>query len=133
MTTQTEQDALSAVRLGFDAFAAGDSVALSELFAPDANWRAVKSGVLPGDCIGRDAIFAMFAQLGRETHGEFHVTPKTFAVAGNQVFVSVTDRGKRNGKTLEGDQVLVFTVVDGKVRDVKFYEHDHPGNVAFWS
>jgi hypothetical protein len=133
MTTQTEHDALAVVRLGFDAFAAGDLVALSELFEKDANWRAAPAGVLPGDCIGRDAILAMFAQLGSETHGEFHVTPHTFAASGNQVFVSTTDYGKRNGKTLEGDQVLVFTVVDGKVREVKFYEHDHPATAAFWS
>jgi hypothetical protein len=133
MPTQVEQDALAIVRLGFDAFATGDMVALSELFDKDANWRAAPTGVLGGDCIGRDAIFAMFQQLGRETGGEFHVTPNTFAAAGNQVFVSATDHGKRHGRTLEGEQVLVFTVVDGKVREVRFFAHDHPANAAFWA
>ena len=96
-TNQVEQDALAIARLGFDAFDGRHGSAVGAL-RKDANWRATPTGVLGGDCIGRDAIFAMFQQLGRETGGEFHVAPNTFAAAGNQAFVSATDHGKRHGR-----------------------------------
>jgi ketosteroid isomerase-like protein len=106
---------------------------LGQLFHPDATWSAPAVGVLGGDQKGRDAIFAMFGTLGRETNGTFRVVPSTFAADGDQVFVRVTATGTRNGTTLESDEVLIFTLAGGQVRDVRFFMFDYPGNVAFWS
>lgn len=132
-TTQVEQDNATLVRRGFEAFSTGDMAALDQLFHPAATWSAPPVGVLGGDQTGRDAIFAMFGTLGRETNGSFKVVPSTFASAGDQVFVRATATGTRNGKTIASDEVLIFTLADGKVRDVRFYMFDYPGNVAFWS
>ena len=130
--TIVEQENIAAVRRGFEAFSAQDMATLTELFENDATWRSAPTGVLGGDRKGRDDIFAMFGILGQETRGQFKVVPHTFAASGDKVFVDATATGTRNGKSLESDEVLVFTLADGKVRNVQFYMHDHPANAAFW-
>jgi ketosteroid isomerase-like protein len=132
-TTDVEQENIAAVQRGFQAFGAQDMAALTELFEPNATWGSVPTGVIGGDRNGRDDIFAMFATLGQETRGNFKVVPSTFAASGDQVFVRCTATGTRNGQTLDSDEVLVFTLADGKVRDVRFFMHDYPANAGFWA
>jgi uncharacterized protein len=132
-TTQVEQDNVTRVRRGFEAFSAGDMAALTELFAADATWHGPTTGVIEGDHIGRDNIFTMFGQLGTETSGTFRSSPGTFAASGDRVFVQVMATGQRKGKALESDDVLVFTLTDGKVTKVRFYISDFQANADFWS
>ncbi len=132
-TTQVEQDNATQVRRGFNAFSTGDMASLTELFAPDATWHGPTTGVIAGDYMGRDNIFKMFGQLGEETSGTFRVSPGTFAAAGDRVFVQVMATGRRNGKSLESDEVIVFTLTDGKVTKVRFYLSDFRANLDFWS
>ncbi len=61
------------------------------------------------------------------------MVPSAFAASGDQVFVRATATGTRNGKTLDSDEVLVFTLEDGQVRDVRFFMHDHRANADFWA
>ena len=132
-TTQVEQDNVALVRRGFEAFSAGDMAALTELFAPNATWHSPTLGVLGGDQIGRDNIFKMFGQLATETSGTFRVSPGAFAASGDRVFAQAMGTGQRNGRSLESDEVLVFTVTDGKVTKVRFYLTDFEANLDFWS
>jgi ketosteroid isomerase-like protein len=132
-TTDVEQENIEAVRRGFAAFGAQDMGALTKLFREDATWGAEDTGVIGGDRKGRNDIFAMFGILGQETQGQFKVVPSTFAASGDQVFVRATATGTRNGKTLASDEVLVFTLADGQVRDVRFFMHDHKANADFWA
>ena len=132
-TTNVEQENIAAVRRGFEAFGAQDMATLTELFDENATWGSAPTGVLGSDRTGRNDIFAMFATLGQETQGQFKVVPSTFAASGDQVFVRCTATGARNGKTLDSDEVLVFTLADGKVRDVRFFMHDHQANADFWA
>jgi ketosteroid isomerase-like protein len=132
-TTQVETDNIAAVQRGFAAFANADMATLTELFDENATWETVPLGVLGGRRVGRNDIFTMFGTLGQETQGSFRVVPSTFAAAGDQVFARATATGTRNGKTIESDEVLIFTLADGKVREVRFFVHDYPANEAFWS
>jgi ketosteroid isomerase-like protein len=132
-TTQVEEDNATQVRRGFNAFSVGDMASLTELFAPNATWHGPATGVIAGDYMGRENIFKMFRQLGEETSGTFRVSPGPFAAAGDRVFVEVTATGRRNGKSLESDEVMVFTLSDGKVTKVRFYLSDFQANLDFWS
>ena len=107
--------------------------ALTQLFREDATWGSAPTGVLGGNRTGRNDIFTMFGILGQETQGQFKVVPSTFAASGDQVFVRATATGTRNGKTIESDEVLVFTLADGQVKDVRFFMHDHRANADFWA
>lgn len=131
-TTQVEQDNIAAVRRGFEAFGARDMSTLTKLFDAGANWHAVPTGILGGDRRGRDDIFSMFALLGAETQGTFRVVPREFAATADNVYVHATATGSRKGRSIESDEVLIFSMSEGVVHDVRLYLHDQPANAAFW-
>jgi uncharacterized protein len=132
-STQVELDNIERIRKGFEAFAASDIATLSELFDANAVWRAEPTGVLVGDCDGRDAIFAMFVQMAQETAGTFRAVPTTLAASNDKVFVQTNATGERHGVTLNAGSVLVFTLADGRVREVHVYQEAPSQNAEFWS
>jgi uncharacterized protein len=132
-STHVELDNIGLVRKGFEAFAASDMATLSELFDANAVWRSEPTGILLGKYDGRDAIFAMFAQVGQETAGTFRSVPKTMAATGDKVFVECNVTGNRQGRALNADEVLVFALKDGRVREVRLYNGDRAQHEAFWA
>lgn len=64
------------VRLGYNAFNAGELGALGELFAEDAVWYAAGSGVLSGEKQRRQAVLAYFGELGARSQRSFQATVK---------------------------------------------------------
>jgi len=69
----TEHPNVELTRRGYDAFAAGDLAALSELLAGDVTWHVRGVGPLSGDYHGRDEVFAFFGRLAEETAGTFRL------------------------------------------------------------
>jgi hypothetical protein len=130
---ELECDNLALVRRGFEAFGAADMATLTELFDANCVWHAQPSGILVGEYRGRDAIFGMFAQLHRETAGTFRSIPTTMAASGDKVFVQPEVAGERHGASLHIGEVLVFTIAQGRVREVNVYLADHAENAAFWA
>lgn len=132
-STQAEIDNIERVQKGFGAFAASDMATLSELFDTNAVWRSEPTGILAGTYEGRDAIFAMFAQVGQETAGTFRSIPSTMAASGDKVFVLCNVSGDRKGRKLQSDEVLVFTLAGGRVREVRLYQAEPAQGAAFWA
>lgn len=132
-STQAELANIDLVRKGFAAFAASDVATLTDLFDADAVWHGEPTGVLSGDYRGRDAIFAMFAQVGQETSGTFRSVPTAMAASDDKVFVQSQVSGDRNGRTLNAGEVLVFTLDAGRVREVRLYQADAGQTAAFWA
>ena len=131
--TSVQENNVAQVRKGYEAFAAGDTATLTELFHPDAVWNVPPAGVITGNYRGRDAIFAFFAQTQQEAKGTFRAVPSAFAATGDQVFVQQQTSGERNGRSLQSGAVLVFTLDGGLVREVREYIDDYPTAEAFWS
>jgi uncharacterized protein len=132
-TTDAGIGNIELVRKGFEAFGAGNMAALGELFDANATWHSAAAGILAGDYRGRDAIFAMFGLLHKETAGTFRSTPGAMAASGDKVFVQTEVSGERNGRKLEDGEVLVFTLREGRVREVHLYNEHYPAALAFWS
>lgn len=132
-STQVELDNIDRVRKGFEAFAAADLATLGELFDPDAVWHSEPMGILAGNYHGRDAIFAMFAQLGQETVGTFRALPTTMAASNDKVFVKTIATGDRHGRKLNADEVLIFTLADGRVREVQLFLGNPAQTADFWA
>lgn len=132
-STQVQQDNIALIRRGFEAFNAGDMATLTQLFDPQTHWSGQRIGVLEGTYAGRDAVFAMFAQIGAETNGTFRSVPTDFAASGDNVFVRAIATGTRRGRTLESDEVLQFAIANGRVREVRLYMSDYDANAAFWA
>jgi len=132
-TTDAGRENIANIRRGFEAFAAGDMAALSELFEENAVWHGERTGILEGDYHGRDAIFAVFGQLHQETAGTFRSTPIDMAASGDKVFVQTEVTGERRGRSLRVGQVLIFTLAGGRVREVQIFNDDYSTSQAFWA
>lgn len=132
ITTQTEQENIAKVRRGFEAFSAGDTKTLSDLFSPNVTWHQAPAGVLAGQYVGRDKLMEYFQWFVQETQGTFKVVPVTFAASEDKVFVEQHMSGTRNGQPFESDNVQRCTLSDGKVVEVVIYNGDYPNLLNAW-
>ncbi|MBV9439826.1 MAG: nuclear transport factor 2 family protein [Candidatus Eremiobacteraeota bacterium] len=132
MHSADSEENVELVRRGFQAFSARDMATLTELFHPDARWRTAPLGVIGGEHSGRDAVFAMFANLGAQTKNTFTVTPTTYAGFADTVFVRATAGARRGERQAQWDEVLVFRLDGGKVREVSLFLRDYPTVAEFW-
>jgi uncharacterized protein len=123
----------SLVRALFDAFARREGLALRGLFADDAVWTVPGRGVMAGVYRGREQIFRFLARLPKETGGTYGSTLRDVLASDDRAAALYTARGRRHGRTLELDQVLLFRIEDGLVREVLALPSDPEAFEAFWS
>ena len=121
------------VRRIFDAFAGQEGLALRGLFAEDAVWFVPGRGVMAGTYRGREAIFRFLAKLPKETDGTYGSELIDVLTSDDRAAALYRARGRRLGRTLELDQLLVFRIEDGLVREVLALPSDPDAFEAFWS
>ncbi len=121
------------VRRIFDAFARKEGLALRGLFAEDAIWSVPGHGVMAGLYDGRDAIFRFLAKLPRETGGTYSSELIDVLASEDRAAALYRARGARNGRTLELEQVLLFSIDGGLVRHVLALPSDPDAFEAFWA
>ena len=117
----------------FDAFARKEGLALRGLFAEDAVWSVPGRGVMAGTYEGREAIFRFLARLPKETDGTYTSELIDVLTSDERAAALYRARGARHGRTLELDQVLLFTIEDGLVRRVLALPSDPDAFDAFWA
>jgi ketosteroid isomerase-like protein len=122
------------VRKGYKAFGEGDMETLRSLFAPDAVHSVPGNSPLSGDYKGVDEILGFYGKLFEVSGGTFKAELKSIKVEGDDTVVA-THRasGQRDGKTLDQDENLTFTISDGTFTHLA----DDPSDLAayddFWS
>jgi ketosteroid isomerase-like protein len=121
------------VRSVFAAFARKEGFALRGLFAEDAVWAVPGQGVLAGVYHGREEIFRFLARLPKETDGTYGSELVDVLASDERAAVLYRARGTRHGRTLELDQVLLFRIDDGLVREVLALPSDPEAFEAFWA
>ena len=126
-----ENEAL--VRSVFTAFARKEGFALRGLFAEDAVWHVPGRGVMAGVYRGRDEIFRFLARLPRETDGTYSSELVDVLASDRRAAALYRASGSRHGRRLELDQVLLFRIEDGLVRDVLALPSDPEAFEAFWA
>ncbi len=129
---QVEKDNAALVKRGYDAFANGDMATLQGLYHADAVFYAVPQKTGDGTHRGRDAIFAYFGTLFNETKGTFKAKPVTIAAADDRVFVLQDISGERNGFSLHEQSIMVLTIADGLVREMREFVAPASNMKAFW-
>ena len=124
------------VRKAYKAFGEGDMDTLGSLYAPDAVHRLPGNNPLAGDYEGVAAILGFYGQLFERTAGTFKAELKSTKAEGDDTVVA-THRltGQRDGKTLDQDQTLTFTISDGKFTQLVDGASDSARAAydAFWS
>ena len=121
------------VRRIFDAFARKEGLALRGLFAEDAVWTVPGRGAMAGVYRGRESIFRFLARLPKETDGTYGSELLDVLTSGQRAAALYRARGTRHGRTLELDQVLLFTIEGGLVREVLALPSDPEAFETFWA
>jgi ketosteroid isomerase-like protein len=117
----------------FEAFARKEGFALRGLFAEDAVWTVPGSGVMAGVYRGREEIFRFLARLPKETDGTYRSELRDVLASEERAAALYRARGTRRGRMLELDQVLLFLIRDGLVREVLALPSDPDAFEAFWA
>jgi ketosteroid isomerase-like protein len=124
--------ALDDIHRVFDAFGGGDARALVEVIAEDAVWRVVGNASVSREYRGREEIFGLFRETRRLTGGTY-LSELRWALAGGEHAVAVyRARGRRLGRELDIDQVLLITLRDGRWQEVLALPTDPDAFEAFW-
>ena len=121
------------VRRIFDAFARKEGLALRGLFAEDAVWTVPGRGAMAGVYRSRESIFRFLARLPKETDGTYGSELLDVLTSGERAAALYRARGTRHGRTLELDQVLLFTIEGGLVREVLALPSDPEAFETFWA
>jgi hypothetical protein len=126
-----ENEAL--VRRIFDAFARREGFALRGLFADDAVWTVPGGGAMAGVYRGREEIFGFLARLPRETDGTYGSELVDVLASDERAAALYRARGARHGRALELEQVLLFRISEGLVREVLALPSDPEAFERFWA
>jgi uncharacterized protein len=121
------------VRRIMGAFAEKQGFALRECFADDAVWRVPGTGVMSGTYRGRSEIFRFLARLPKLTGGTYRSTFVDALASEERGAGLYRARGEREGRALDIEQVLLFTIRDGLVVEVLALPSDPGAFDAFWS
>ena len=124
---------LANVRRVFSAFRGGDVRALYEVIAADAVWQVAGTVPVSQTYRGRSEIFELFRQTRRLTDGTYR-SDLRWALAGDDHAVAVyRASGRRLGRTLDIDQVLLVTLEGGCWQTIVAVPTDPAAFEAFWA
>lgn len=121
------------VRRVFDAFARKNGLSLRDVFAEDATWVVPGRGAMAGTYRGREAIFRFLARLPRETGGTYASRLVDVLASDERAAALYRASGERSGRRLELDQVLLFRLEGGLVREVLALPTDPEAFEQFWA
>lgn len=121
------------VRRIFDAFARREGLSLRDVFAPDAVWVVPGEGVMAGTFRGREEILRFLGRLPRETGGTYSSRLIDVLASDERAAALYRASGRRHGRSLELDQVLLFRIEDGLVRHVLALPTDAAAFEEFWA
>jgi uncharacterized protein len=128
---RAENEAL--VRRIFDAFAQKRGFALRDVFADDATWVVPGEGSMAGTFSGREQIFSFLGRLPKETDGTYSSSLIDVLVSEDRAAALYRASGERRGISLDLDQVLLFRIEDGLVRQVVALPSDPAAFERFWA
>jgi ketosteroid isomerase-like protein len=118
------QENVEFVRVGFEAWNAGDMDALRDFLDPDVVQRNPEGWPEPGPLVGREAVMRNWEQA-RELFDTDTVEPiSDFIDAGDQVVVRTTWRGAGRGPEAHLEWTFVVTLRDGRaILQEFFWDH----------
>ena len=131
-STATDTDV---VRAFFQAAAGADPAALGDLFHTDATWHHRNDDRLGGSHRGSAAIMTYLAESAQLTMGTLRAVPQLI-MADGEGHVSVLVRlsaTRPDGRSMDGPQLVLFTVDSGRVRSIDQFVGDPAAVAAFWA
>jgi hypothetical protein len=130
----SEQENRRVVQSIYEAFGRGDAAGVLAACAEDVRWNFPPSEVVPyfGERSGHDGVIDFLTRIGGAVEfEEFEV--REVAPLGDRVFATGRERGRvrATGKTFENEWVMVYTMRDGRVAELRSYEDTAAVAAAF--
>ena len=122
----------SLVRRLFTAFERKDAFALRGFFAQDAVWQVGGSSRLAGTYRSRREIVRFLGSLPRLTDGTYTSRRIDVLASDDRAAVLYRATGRREGRELDIDQLLLFTLRNGVVTEVLALPSDQFAFDTFW-
>ncbi|MGH9030711.1 MAG: nuclear transport factor 2 family protein [Acidimicrobiia bacterium] len=108
----------------YDAYARRDRETICEIIAPDCRWNIPGRGPNAGMHVGIDAILDLFRELMRASKGSAQIELHDVLANDTTAVVLQTGRATIDGRESALREVLVHTIADGKVVDMREYQFD---------
>jgi uncharacterized protein len=121
------------VRGIFDAFARKQGFALRHVFAEEAVWTVPGAGVMAGVYRGREEILRFLGRLAKETAGTYTSQLIDVLASDERAAALYRASGERKGRRLELEQVLLFRMENGLVREALALPSDPQAFESFWA
>ncbi len=134
-TTTTAAADIDAVQAGFQTLAQGDLATFADRFHPDATWNHRNEDRFAGIHAGSDRIVAFIVESMQLSGGTLRPAPTAFMADGQgrvTVLVHLT-ADRPDGRHLDDEQILLFTVEDGRVRAVDQFVGAPEAVRVFWA
>jgi len=101
-------------------FNPADPNTLAEVLADDFVWHYInpKLPEFEGDYVGLPGLKDFFSRLGSRTGGSFKVNPISITPMGdNLIATHVKDRMRLEGQPMEIDAIVIWCIMDGKIKE----------------
>ncbi|CAA9465518.1 MAG: hypothetical protein AVDCRST_MAG25-1479 [uncultured Rubrobacteraceae bacterium] len=121
------------VRRLYEARGRNDEDAIRTILSGDVLWHEPDvGGEHTGDLSGPDAVLAMMRDARERTGGTFRLRPREIVANGEHSVALVEWSAEREGRTLEGREVAVYRVRNGKIVEAHFHQDDQALDRQFW-
>ncbi len=121
------------IRRLYEARDRNDEDAIRSMLSGDVVWHEPDvGGEHTGDLHGSDAVIAMIRDARGRTGGTFSLRPSQIVANGEHAVALVDWSAEREGEVLDGKEVAVYRVRDGRIVEVHFHQDDQDLDRRFW-
>lgn len=92
-----------------------DWAMVGELLDPNVRWRESGEEDYSGEHCGRDTVIGLLQKFVEVTEGTFVLRPERFIVTAEHVAAHVRWSAERRGQRVEGNDLAVFRIADGRI------------------
>lgn len=111
----------------------GGLEAVRKMLADDIVWREPDlDNPHTGDLRGPEAVLGMIREAQRIMDGTFRLVPGEIVAHGGHVVAFIDWSAERGGKKIEGKEVAVYRVRDGRIAEASFHLDDPDDDREFW-
>ena len=110
----------------------GDLAPLEAFIAPDVRWAEPDVGDHMGDLRGRAAVLGMIRRALAATGGTFDLRVTGTVETGSHVAALIAWSAEKDGGRIEGRELAVYEVRDGRIAAAWFHPENIADDRAFW-
>ena len=110
----------------------GDLAPLDAFIAPDVRWSEPDVGDHMGDLRDRAAVLGMIRRALATTGGTFDLRVTATVETGSHVAALIAWSAEKDGGRIEGRELAVYEVRDGRIAAAWFHPENIADDRAFW-